>query len=273
MKWASRRKMTVPTRNRDRKVLYFVDAFANWNDTELGRATCAVLKHNGFEVFVPPNQQISGMSMISAGVIDRARKIATRNVEILAEGVRQGCHIVTTEPSAALALKHEYLHFLDDTDAQIVADNCTDISNFLWQLHQKGDLELDFNPLNYTVGYHLPCHQRALGPAVSGMRLLDLIPGLQVERIEKGCSGMAGIYGLIRPNYRRSLRAGMGLISAVRSPHIMAGVTECSTCKIQMEQGTSKPTMHPVKILALAYGLMPELEDLFDRRSEQLVIS
>jgi hypothetical protein len=40
-----------------------------------------------------------------------------------------------------------------------------------------------------------------------------------------------------------------------------------------MEQGTVKPTIHPIKILALAYGLMPELESLFDRRSEELMIS
>ncbi len=273
LKWAARKKMTTPTKNRDRKVLYFVDAFANWNDVELAQATCAVLKHNGYEIFVPPNQQISGMSMISAGVVDKARKIAARNIEILAEGVRQGCHIITSEPSAALALKHEYLNFVDEPDAEIVSENCTDISNFLWQLHEKGDLELDFSPLNYTVGYHLPCHQRALSSALAGMKLLELIPGLKVERIEKGCSGMAGMYGLIRPNYRRSLRVGLGLINAVRKPHIMAGVTECSTCKIQMEQGTVKPTLHPVKILAAAYGLMPELDNLFDRRSEPLVIS
>jgi len=25
-----------------------------------------------------------------------------------------------------------------------------------------------------------------------------------------------------------------------------------------MEQGTDKPTIHPIKLLALAYGLMPE---------------
>jgi FAD/FMN-containing dehydrogenase/Fe-S oxidoreductase len=273
LKVAARRNLTKPARNRDRKVLYFVDAFANWNDVELAEATCAVLKHNGFEIFVPPTQQIAGMSMISAGLIDKARKIAGKNVEVLAEGIRQGCQIVTSEPSAALALQHEYLHFMDEDDAEMVARHCTDISNFLWQLHEKGDLELDFSPLNYTVGYHLPCHQKALGPTLAGMKLLDLIPGLQVERIEKGCSGMAGMYGLIRPNYRRSLRVGLGLINAVRQPHLMAGVTECSTCRIQMEQGTAKPTLHPVKILALAYGLMPELENLFDRRSRRLVIS
>jgi Fe-S oxidoreductase len=84
---------------------------------------------------------------------------------------------------------------------------------------------------------------------------------------------MAGTFGMKRENYRTSLRVGWGLISRLREPHLQAGTTECSTCKIQMEQGTTKPTMHPLKILALAYGLMPELENLFNRRSGELVVS
>ena len=136
-----------------------------------------------------------------------------------------------------------------------------------------GDLELDFKPLNAAIGYHLPCHQRALGPNIPAVELMRLIPGLQVEMIDKGCSGMAGTYGIKRRNYLRSLRMGFALINAMRSPDIIAGATECSTCKIQMEQGTTKPTVHPLKILALAYGLMPELENLFNRRSGELVVS
>jgi Fe-S oxidoreductase len=77
----------------------------------------------------------------------------------------------------------------------------------------------------------------------------------------------------MRKNYVRSLRMGFSLINAVRNPDIMVGTTECSTCKIQMEQGTSKPTVHPLKILALAYGLMPDLDDLFHRRSGERVVS
>jgi hypothetical protein len=38
-------------------------------------------------------------------------------------------------------------------------------------------------------------------------------------------------------------------------------MTECSTCKMQMEHVANKPTLHPIKLLALAYGLMPELAD------------
>ena len=63
------------------------------------------------------------------------------------------------------------------------------------------------------------------------------------------------------------------MISRVRDPGIQVGSTECSTCKLQMEQGTHKATIHPLKILALAYGLMPEAADLFAVRSEELVVT
>ena len=84
---------------------------------------------------------------------------------------------------------------------------------------------------------------------------------------------MAGTFGLRRQNYRASLRAGWGLISELRNPELQAGVTECSACKIQMEQGTSKPTIHPLKILALAYNLMPEVAALLTSRSEDLTVT
>jgi Fe-S oxidoreductase len=84
---------------------------------------------------------------------------------------------------------------------------------------------------------------------------------------------MAGTFGLKRENYRSSLRAGWGLISALREPGIQAGATECSACKIQMEQGTSKPTLHPLKLLALSYDLMPEIAALLTARSEDLVVT
>jgi len=273
MRWSAKQKLGRPSKQQSHKVVFFVDAFVNWNDVELGKAFVKVLQHSGIDVVVPPGQNISGMSLISEGVIGRAKKLAQKNVEQLAEWVRQGFQIVTTEPSAALAISHEYLHLLDDSDAELVAANTVDATTFLWQLHQSGDLELDFKPVNAAIGYHLPCHQRALGEEVPALQLLRLIPGLHVDLLDKGCSGMAGTFGIKRKNYVRSLRVGFALINAMRSTDVIAGTTECSTCKIQMEQGTTKPTVHPIKIMAMAYGLMPELDDLFDRRSGDLVTS
>jgi Fe-S oxidoreductase len=213
------------------------------------------------------------MAGITLGAVDSARRLAAKNVAMLADAVRQGYHIVATEPAAALCLTHEYTKLLDEDDARLVARNTSEACTYLWRLHQSGKLELDLKPVNAAVGYHLPCHLKALGVGSPGEQLLRLVPGLIVRRIEAGCSGMAGTFGLKQENYRSSLRAGWGLISAMRRPAVQVGATECSACKIQMEQGTTKPTIHPIKLLALAYGLMPEIASLLTVRSKELTVT
>jgi Fe-S oxidoreductase/FAD/FMN-containing dehydrogenase len=270
---AARRRLTKPTRRTGGKVLYFVDLYANWYDVQLAEALVAVLEHNNIAVYVHPDQKPSGMARIALGDVERARKLAARNVRYLAEAVRQGYEIVCTEPSAALCLTHEYPNLLDDEDSKLVAEHSHEACSYLWGLHEAGKLELNFQPLNLSLGYHMPCHLKALEVGSPGENLLKLVKGVNVRRIERGCSGMAGTFGLKRENYRASLRAGWGLISAMRDPSVQLGTTECSTCKMQMEQGTSKPTIHPLKVLALAYGLMPEIEPLLTARSEELTIT
>jgi FAD/FMN-containing dehydrogenase/Fe-S oxidoreductase len=270
---ASRRRLTRPTRRDISKVLYFVDTYANYHDPQLAEALVAVLEHNAIAVYVHPGQQSSGMPMIALGALGPARKMAEHNVALLAEAIRQGYHVVATEPSAALALTHEYPALLDDDEARLVASNTSEACTFLWRLHQAGKLQLDLRPVNAVLGYHMPCHVKALEVGSPGENLLRLIPGLVVNRTENGCSGMAGTFGLKREHYRASLRAGRGLINSLRSPRLQAGTTECSACKIQMEQGAGKPTIHPVKLLALAYDLMPEISDLLSARVEELVVT
>ena len=267
---AARRRLTKPTRRSDRKVLYFVDTYANFHDPQLAEALVAVMEHNGIAVYVHPAQRASGMAMISLGALAPARKLATRNLRFLAEAVRQGYDIVASEPSTALCLTHEYPSLFNDDDAKLVAQNTSEACAYLWKMHRAGKLQLDLKPVNATVAYHMPCHLRALGTGSPGENLMRLIPAMSVQRIEKGCSGMAGTYGLKRENYRASLRAGFGLISAMRDPTLQVGATECSACKIQMEQGTTKPTIHPLKLLALAYGLMPEVSALLTAKSAEL---
>jgi FAD/FMN-containing dehydrogenase/Fe-S oxidoreductase len=270
---AERRRLTRPTRRTGGKVLYFIDLYANWYDVQLAEALVAVMEHNNIAVYVHPDQQASGMAPLSIGDVERARRQAARNLRALAEAVRQGYEIVCTEPAASLCLTHEYPNLSDDEDARLVAAHTHDACDYLWRLHEAGKLELNFQPLNLTLGYHLPCHLRALEVGSPGENLLNLVPGVSVRRVERGCSGMAGTFGLKRENYRASLRAGWGLIRAMRDPALQVGATECSACKMQMEQGTTKPTIHPLKILALAYGAMPELESLLTAKSDELTVT
>jgi Fe-S oxidoreductase len=270
---AARRRWHHPSDSTSRKVLYFVDVYANHFDPDLGEALAAILAHHEIELYVPPEQQQSAMALVSLGAVERARTIAERNVRALAEPARRGYTIVATEPSAALCLTHEYPRLLDDEDAQLVAANTLEACTFLWKLHQEGQLRLDFRPMSATIGYHQPCHLRALGVGSPGENLLRLVPGLNVINQNAGCSGMAGTFGIKREHYRSSLRAGWGLITRMRDRSLNLGATECSTCKMQMEQGTTTPTIHPIKLLALAYGLMPRLEKLLTTRGRELIVT
>ena len=273
LRLAHRYRLTRPTRRDGAKVLYFLDTYATWYDVELAEAFVAVLEHNGVSVYVHPGQVQSGMAMISVGAIPQARRVARRNLACLTEAVRQGYTVVTTEPSAAVALTQDYPTLIDNEDAKLVAENTLEASTYLWQLHQRGNLALDLQPVNMAVAYHIPCHLRALEVGTPGAHLLGLIPGLKVQQLEKGCSGMAGTFGLMKKNYRSSLRAGWPLISAMRQPDVQIGATECAACKIQMEQGTTKPTIHPVKLLAYSYGCMPEIARLLSARGEDLFVT
>ena len=272
LQWAHRRRLTRPTRRPGHKVAYFVDLHANYHDPQLGRALVALLEHNGVAVYVHPEQKQGGMPAISCGALDLARQLAEHNVALLAEAIRQGYHVVATEPAAALCLIREYPNLIDSEDAQLVAQNTSEAGSYLWKMHTQGRLQLDLKPISTTLGYHMPCRLKALHVGSPGENLLRLIPGLTVHHLEEGCSGMAGTFGLKRENYRASLRAGWNLIRAIRDPNIHAGATECSACKLQMEQGTNKPTIHPVKLLAAAYGLMPATLPLLTTPGKEVVV-
>jgi Fe-S oxidoreductase len=107
----------------------------------------------------------------------------------------------------------------------------------------------------------VPCHLKALnqGRPPAGPTLLGLVPGLRVYPVDVGCSGMAGTYGLSAANYDTSMAAGRPMLAELDRPRVLFGATECSTCRMQMEHGSGKRTLHPVQYLALAYGLMPEV--------------
>lgn len=242
------------------KAALFVDIFANYHDPSIAEAAVRVLQCNGVSVFVPPGQTSCGMEALAQGDVETARDLARRNLRVLAELVRDGFVIVCTEPTAALALSHDYLDFIDDPDVRPVAENTVELMAYLADRTACSALCTDFRPLDLTVGYHVPCHLRALDRAPASPALLRQIPGLRVVEVDAGCSGMAGTYGLREQNYETSLAVGQPLFAELRRPRIQYGATECSSCRLQMEEGAGKRTLHPVQFMALAYGLMPELE-------------
>lgn len=257
IRYATRRRWHKASPHGGLKVVYFVDHFANYHDPEIGRALAEILQHNQIGFYVPVGQSLSGMARITAGDLKGARRVARRNVRILSEAVRQGYTVVATEPAAALCLQHEYPNLLDNEDAHLVAEHSHEACEYLWSLHQENRLTREFEPVRHRVLYHQPCHSRVNDANMSAARLMQLIPELEVEVLDKGCSGMAGTWGLQRKNYRNSLRIGWPMVSAVRRATNCSPTTECSACKLQMQHGGDYEAIHPLKLLAHAYGRLP----------------
>jgi Fe-S oxidoreductase len=241
------------------RVVYFVDVYANYYDQELAESVVEVLRRAEVNIYVPARQRSSGMASLIVGDIDHARDLAVHNLRILGDAVRDGYTVVCSEPTATLMIQQEYVKLTDDLDASLVAQNTMDVGHYLAGLDARGLLPSPTEPLGVRVGYHQPCHLRALNVGTPGLDLIRKIPDLRAEFIDRGCSGMGGTYGLARDRFRSSIRAGRGLLKRLREPDIEVGATECGACRIQMEQGITKNTLHPIKILSLGYGLNPSI--------------
>src|SRR5205814_861788 len=205
LRLAGRRGWTRRPRSGKPYVAYFVDVFANYLDPTIAVATAEVLHHNGVEVYVPPGQVGCGMAPLASGDVETARETVAHNLRVFAELAREGWPVLCSEPTAALMLRQDALDLLDDPDARLVASRTVEFTRYLGDLHQPGQLRTDFQPLDFSVGHHVPCHLKALGRPPAGPALLSLIPHLQVHTIDVSCSGMAGTYGLNAANYPVSL--------------------------------------------------------------------
>ncbi|HKI35150.1 MAG TPA: FAD-linked oxidase C-terminal domain-containing protein [Gemmataceae bacterium] len=254
------------------RVAYFVDVFANYNDPLIAESVVAVLQHNGIEVYVPPGQRGCGMAPLAYGDVEAAREAVGHNLRLFADLAREDMPILCAEPTAALMLRHDALDLIDDPDARLVAERTVEFTSFLWDLYERGQLRTDFRRLELALGHHVPCHLKALGRPPAGARLLSLIPGVRVHTIDVGCSGMAGTFGLKAEHYAVSLEAGRAMLDELRRPRVLHGSTECSPCRMQMEDGGGKRTLHPAQYLALAYGLVPEIARRLHEPIRQLVL-
>jgi iron-sulfur cluster protein len=145
------------------RVAFFADVYANYNAPELGLAAVRHLEAQGCKVVMPP-QRGSGYPYIGYGDLKRARQAADENVRNLAAYANQGYDIVATEPTAVYALKISYPKLLNDRQDSKDVANCTyEFFEYLQRLEGETPRETPASLAGRRLGFHIPCHQRALG--------------------------------------------------------------------------------------------------------------
>jgi FAD/FMN-containing dehydrogenase/Fe-S oxidoreductase len=239
-----------PTRG---KVVYFHDTFTTYNYPNIGMSAVRLLEAAGFHVIVEERRACCGRPMLSKGLVGDARKVARKNLAVLAPYALAGIPIVGTEPSCILTLRDEYADLLpDDPDAAVIASQAFMIDEFLAKLAADDDLGITWRADNGPeVMFHGHCHQKALIGVGPSMAILKAA-GCTAMESGAGCCGMAGSFGYETEHYDVSSKIGEERLFPVvnqaekETVIAVAGVS----CRQQIEHFTGRKTRHIAEVLA-----------------------
>jgi Fe-S oxidoreductase len=240
---------------------YFHDLFAGYNDPELGLAVIRMLRAHGIEV-VLPEQRSSGIPEMLYGYAYAARDTAAYNVGSMLPWTKRGAVVLSAEPTATFAFKVHYPDYLATAECSAVAEATHDLGEFLVRYrtdHPEASPVPGILPGPWAhvrrIAYHRPCHLAAQAIGSPGFDLLLEIPGVEVVDLASGCCGMAGTFGMKRETYDLSMLTGAPLFERIADVGADVVASECSTCRLQIAEATSIRTVHPVSLLAAAYGV------------------
>ncbi|WP_439648701.1 glycolate oxidase subunit GlcF [Deinococcus arboris] len=224
-------------------------------------ATLRVLAQNGIEVVVPDGQGCCGAAALHTGARAEALSLIRANLAAFDPGEYDA--ILSNAAGCGAGLK-EYPAVLhgepDEPQARAFAAKVMDVSEYLFQLLQAGDLAPPLpasRPLQ--VAYHDACHlAHAQGVRAAPRALLRFIPGVSVLEVPEGdlCCGSAGTYNLEQPELASQLGARKANhILSVQPDLIASGNIGCHTqIQSHVRRARSRvPVMHTVEVLDLAY--------------------
>lgn len=238
----------------DKKIYFFCDEFTNYNDVEIGKIAIKLLTLLNYEVIIPRHVE-SGRTYLSKGFLREAKKIANKNINLLADLITENTPLIGIEPSAILTFRDEYKDLaepLNKNKAITLAKNTYTIEEFLANefLNQKLDANL-FTTVTKEIKIHGHCYQKALSSQFYLETMLSIPVNYTTTLIASGCCGMAGSFGYEKEHFEVSQQIGeLVLFTEVRNASSQTIIAASGTsCRHQIKDGTGKKALHPVEIL------------------------
>lgn len=234
-----------------RQVSYFHGCYVNYNHPQLGKDFVAVMNAMNIGVRLLDNEKCCGVPLIANGFHDKARKNALLNVKNIETAVldRQ-TSVLSTSSTCSFTLQQEYPHVLGVDNSKVV-NKIEYVTRFLLKEFMSGNAPR-MKPVNLKVVYHTPCHLERSGNVMFTIELLKMIPGLELIVLDSECCGLAGTYGFKEENYDVSMKIGSHLFDSIKDSQADYAITDCETCKWQIEENTALETIHPISLLAMA---------------------
>ncbi len=235
----------------------FVTCYGNYNMPQVVEDLVRVLRHNGIETKLVEREQCCGMPKLELGDLQSVDAYKQANLPVLAQAVEEGWDLMAPIPSCVLMFRQEIpLMYPEDARVQAVKRAFFDPFEYLMQRHKSQLLRTDFSKPLGKVAYHAPCHQRVQNIGPKTKELLAMIPGTELEFIER-CSGHDGSYGLRNETYALSMKIARPVSSRAEkfAPDVVSSDCPMAADHIAHGMKERKEPLHPISLLRQAYGL------------------
>ncbi|MEU3417930.1 FAD-binding and (Fe-S)-binding domain-containing protein [Streptomyces murinus] len=252
VQWWRARADDPPDPADPRTVLLWPDTFTTYFHPAIGRSAVRVLEDAGFRVAVPTRPVCCGLTWISTGQLDTAKRVLRRTLDVLAPCLEAGTPVIGLEPSCTAVFRSDAPELLpDDPDVRRLAGQ---VRTFAEQLvHHAPD---GWRPpaLARRALVQTHCHQHAVLKDDADRALLRRAH-LDADVLDEGCCGLAGNFGFERGHHEVSMAvAEQGVLPAVRgAPPDSLVLADGFSCRTQIEEGgTGRRALHLAEALAFA---------------------
>ena len=235
-------------------VVFFHDTYLEYNYPHIGQAAVKIFNSAGLDLIVLNEKVDSGRPAYSKGLLEKARQLAERNLEVLIPYAEQGVPIIGCEPSVMVMLRKEYRDLVPGPESDLVARSAFLAEQYLVQELESGSISLRFNDQPRRVLFHGHCQGKAAFGTECTLKLLKYIPNCTIEEIDAGCCGMAGAFGYEKEHYQFSLEiAELSLAPKIREadPEVILCASGTS-CREQIKHTTDREAVHPLEVFANA---------------------
>ncbi|MDT0261762.1 FAD-binding and (Fe-S)-binding domain-containing protein [Jatrophihabitans lederbergiae] len=227
-------------------VMLWVDTFTNGFSPEVGKAAVQVLEAAGYSVRVPAGEVCCGLTWISTGQLDGARRQLARSLTALQPAIDEAMPVVGLEPSCTAVFRSDAVELLpDDPRAEQVKAQMRTLAELLTE---RGWTPPALTGVRAVAQPH--CHQHAVLGFDADAALLRGA-GAELSTVG-GCCGLAGNFGVEKGHYEVSVAvAEQSLLPAVR----VAGadtvvLADGFSCRTQLDQLSDRTGIHLAELLA-----------------------
>ncbi|MFB9376905.1 FAD-binding and (Fe-S)-binding domain-containing protein [Kineococcus gynurae] len=226
-------------------VLLWADSFTNAFSPEVGRAAVALLEHLGFTVSLTEKQVCCGLTWVSTGQLDGAKRQLRASLDALGDSE---VPVVGLEPSCTALLREDASELLpDDPRARALHRRVRTVAELL------AERRPEWIPPQVGAGAVVQphCHQHAVmgfGPDAA----LLAKAGVEAE-VLAGCCGLAGNFGAEAGHFDVSVKvAEHRFLPALRGRGDRVVVADGYSCRTQADNLAQVRPKHLVELLAEA---------------------